>query len=614
MPATCERCPTRYVDSALKIRYPVFPVKANIEYRQKLLQQAAADPALGSELFKICKNDIIYWINLTAWTKDTRIEPPINPFICYDFQIPFTLKVQRYVKEGLGDLGVEKTRDMGVSWMVLYVFQHFFQFSEGSDFRVGSRKEEFVDKIGVIDTLLEKVRFNLERQPLFLMPKGFETVREFRDNTTYMKLVNKVNSNSIIGESANAHFGSGGRSRAVLLDEFAKWDTGIDENAWTSTADVTRCRIPVSTPVGSANKFARLMRGTREKIEKETLHWTLHPEKARGSYYLSDGIKIPINLSEDYTAAYKLWIKLGRPSKTVRSPWYDQEAERRTDEDLAQEVDIDYHRSGSMFFNAQALSSQKVWELHTRSTPDSAIPYGKYIRGKIIEVNDKVRFIESRDGWLKIFELPKADHQYTLGADTAEGLLKGDQSAGVIVEKTTGNVVAAWNYLVPPEDFAKDIQQAAWYYNEADVAAENNNHGYTTNKELSEMSHVKLYHTKRDETAQGEQNTPKRGWSTTSKSRPEMLNHLAHLIDKVSCELRDPDLIGQCETFIRNGEKGGRPEADGSFLDDLIVAASIAEKVTEEIPYVTRQKVTGAQREAIEKRLHTKNAGFGFRR
>jgi hypothetical protein len=139
--------------------------------------------------------------------------------------------------------------------------------------------------------------------------------------------------------------------------------------------------------------------------------------------------------------------------------------------------------------------------------------------------------------------------------------------------------------------------------------------GNTTCKELSDKSHVKLYYAKRDETTQGEQVTPKRGFTTTSKTRPVMLDHLARLIDKVSIELRDPDLIAQCETFIRNGEKGGRPEADGAFLDDLVLAEAIAEQVTEEIPFnPKKEQAYGAQREAIEKRLHTKNAGFGFKR
>src|SRR3990167_7357231 len=243
---------------------------------------------------------------------------------------------------------------MGASWCVLYVLEHEFQFGKGSDFRVGSRKEEFVDRLGVMDTLLEKVRFNLARQPYWLLPPGFR--EKFEERTAYMRLTNPVQQNNIIGESTNIHFGSGGRSRAVVLDEFSKVDSGVDDAAWTATADVTPCRLVLSTPYGAANKFARLAMGTEEKIKKCTLHWTLHPEKSKGAYYMAGGQKIPIDTSKDFKAAFKVWEAHGREPGVVRSPWYDEEAHRRTAQDLAQEVDISYHQSGSPFFNLKAMS------------------------------------------------------------------------------------------------------------------------------------------------------------------------------------------------------------------------------------------------------------------
>lgn len=588
------------------IEYPV-SLRDNLIFRKNFLKRTETDPNFAKEMFKLCKHDIIFWIDITAWTKDPRDkEMPIRPFICYEFQIPEILKIQRYIEEGIGDLGIDKSRDMGASWLTLYVFQHQFQFSQGADFRVGSRKEDFVDKLGVIDTLMEKVRFNLSRQPMFLMPNGFETDKGFDENTPYMRLTNKAQQNSIIGESANNHFGSGGRSKAILLDEFSKWERGVDDQAWTSTADVTKCRIAISTPNGSGNKFARLMRGHEEKIEKSHLHWSLHPEKSKDAYYLDSGVKIPINLKEDYRAAFKLWERGIR----VRSPWYDAEAERRTEADLAQEVDINYHKSGGMFFNSQALALQTPWQHMVRNSPDGGIPYGKFIRGKLVTIDDQVRFLETQDGWLKIFEFPRQHHQYTFGGDAAEGLTHGDESAGIIVDKSSGNVVASWNYKNPPEDFADDIALAVWYFNEADTACENNKDGYTVNLSLSQKSHVKLYYARNEK---GEA-TDKRGFSTTSKTRPDMLNRMAHLVDKAAIELRDPILIGQCETFIRNGDKAGKPMADAGFLDDMVISCAIACYVTDQLPFVAKQpRVTAAQREAVLTRQRHKNGGFAFK-
>ena len=617
MSKSSDNTPPVYRTSAVdpNFKYPVSP-KENLLYRMQLMKDCAEDKSLARAYYNLCKNDIVFWIDTTAMTKDPRnVTTPVLPFICYDFQVPFIRTMKRYIRGGLGDIGVEKSKDMGVTWCVMYTYQHEFQFEPGADFRCGSRKEDFVDRIGVIDTLLEKMRFNLSYQPLFLMPAGFETNRQFKDNTTYMRLINKANQSSVVGESANRYFGSGGRSTSLFLDELALWEKGVDVDAWTATADQTPCRIAVSTPKGSSNKFAELMRGTTEKIHKITLHWTLHPDKNKGAYYLDGGLKILIDLSKDPEAAFKIWVNMGKRSKTVWSPWYEAEAARRTDADLAQEVDIDFHRSGSMFFNSQALAKQVAWEPYRRKTPDGGIPYGKFLRGNFVEVNDSVRFDEMENGPIRLFEFPKKEHQYTAGGDTAEGLLKGDKSAMVLQDKINYNTVCTVNTGLTPEDFAKQMQLAVWYFNEADCAPENNNHGYTTCQELRSKSHVKLYHTRRDEASGGQMETPKLGWSTTSKSRPEMLNTMAHLVEKSAIELRDPELIGQCATFIRNGDRGGKPEADGTALDDLVIACAIACKVTEEIPFKskTNRQIDSRQREAVDKRLAMRKSGSGFK-
>ena len=582
-------------------------------FRIELLRQASEDKGFARELQKTCSDDIVFWVDNFCWTKDPRRTESVLPFISYPIQAESLLEVQRAVNEGF-DLGIEKSRDMGASWIVDYVLQHQFQFYEGADFRVGSRKEEFVDKLGVMDTMIEKIRWNLSRQPLFLLPAGFEEKRKFDDNTTFMRLNNPERFNSIVGESANPHFGSGGRSKAVVLDEFAKWEARVDEQAWTATADVTKCRIPISTPVGSANKFARLAKGHSEKIKFLTLHWTLHPDKARGAYYLSNGIKIGIDLSRNYKTAFNIWnTTFGRDSKKVWSPWYEVESIRRTDADLAQEVDIDYHRSGSMFFKATAIAKQRIWTKYERQRPEEAIPYGRYLIGNIIELEDKVRFKDSGDGWLKINEFPKPSYQYVVSGDSSEGLPKGDESFGVVRCKVTGNVVAIFNDQWAPEEFAKKMQLAAWFFNEADGAPENNNHGYTTAKELEEKPHVKLYYTRRDETKDGQTVvTNKRGFTTDLKSRPDMLNHMAHQIDKGEIELRFDEIISECRTFIRSINKAGKPEADGDFKDDGVLSCAIGGQVIREIPYEPKSTQNQKRSELIDSRKVKKNAGFGF--
>lgn len=592
----------------LPVNYPK-SLDENVKYRIQLVQACVKDKALLDDVRNMCAKNIIFWIDLFCWTKDPRREYDVLPFICYDSYQPETILAIEAAIDGQYDLLGEKSRDMGASWMVLYVLHHKFLFENGSDFRIGSRKEEFVDRPGDIDTLFEKLRFNHDKQPWFLMPQGWD----WRKHATYMRMINPECGNSIIGESANVNFGSGGRRKALMLDEFSKWDDSIAKGCWTSTADVTRCRIPISTPLGGGNKFAILAKGTKEKIKKFTLHWTLHPEKNKGAYILTRTEKLPINIEEDPKAAYHAWQQhkgerlAGVKGCVVRSVWYDAECERRSEADVAQELDIDYLQSGYPFFDLQALQKQSVWTLVARSTPYADIPIGHFIRANIISLDHKTEIREIDGGWLKIYELPQKGFQYVFSADTSEGLPKGDESFGVVRDKYTRNVVAICNGLFTPDDFAIKCQKIGQFYNNAKVAVENNNHGYSVCSDLKQLD-CNLYYTKR-RGKDGNVTGIKAGWTTSSTSRPQMLDQMAEEIRMNAIELRDEDIITQCETFVKN-EKTGKPEADGDFLDDAIIAVAIGGMVIQELPYIP----TPTKKPGRDLTHREKNAKFKFKK
>lgn len=555
--------------------------RENVIHRAKLLNAATLDDKMKQDLYTVCSRDILYWINHFCFTKDPRRKPDILPFITYDFQDKHILEMQKAIENG-EDIIIEKSRDMGASWMVIYGFLWFWLFKKGSDFRVGSRKEDFVDKIGDLDTLLEKVRFCLMRLPIWMLPQGFS----FDKHATYMKIQNPANGNTIIGESANEHFGSGGRRKAILLDEFAKWDNSVAYAAWTSTADVSPCRICLSTPVGSGNKFAELAKGTKNKIKKISLHWTLHPLKAEGAYYMDGSTKIPVPPEK----ANELW----NMGVKVRSPWYDAECERRSESDIAQELDIDYLASGSPFFSPLSLKKQKAWVYYKRPTPHGPVPYGKYITGNLVEQDHRIVFIESPNGWLRVFELPKSNWLYSIGGDVSEGLAKGDESTCVVRDKYSRNVVAVYNGLIGTDVHAERLQKINKYYASSVIACERNNHGHSVNQDLKGMD-CALYHPRN---AKGEIEIDKAGWDTNARTRPLMLDQMEEEIRKNTCELRDENLINQCFTFVKH-KTTGKPQADGNFHDDLVIAHAISGTVIQDHQF---KNVSGKSENASKQR------------
>ena len=301
----------------------------NLEYRAKVQALALSDPQFAAACWTRSTEGfegLLFWLNTFVSTYEPRaaqqtalgFKSATIPFVTWPYQDTYLESLFTAIMTGQ-DMLTEKARDMGVSWMVLAVMLWYWQFGkEGSDFLIGSRKEEYVDVRGNMSSLFPKLRFMLKSQPAWMLPgvksKGGPRHLDLREEghvkkySPHLTLLNPETGSVIRGEANNLNFGSGGRVKGALLDEFAKWTT-TDEAAWRSLGDTTPCRLPVSSANGTQNHFYRLRNGDEGEIKVERLVWRLHP--------LKDEV------------------------------WYAGEKKRRSKSELAGEVDIDYAASVS---------------------------------------------------------------------------------------------------------------------------------------------------------------------------------------------------------------------------------------------------------------------------
>ena len=582
----------------------------NLEFRADLLIRAEKDKLLQDSLKEASRQDRLFFFNALAWTYNPRNK--INgklvtrlPFITYPFQDK-TIIWDAECAENQEDNLVEKSRDMGATWMfIVNDFIDWLFSEEQIEIKWGSRVEDYVDKIGDMQSIFEKIRYLYRNLPPWIMPKGWNA----SEHDNFMRIINPETGSLLTGESTNPNFARGDRKYRIRFDELAVWK--CDQAAWSGTADSTNCRTALSTPNGSSNTYAIL---AKSNIKKVTLHWTQHPKKNIGAYYLNFREKIPVDLAKDNNRAFELWL-LNRDrlapepyiGSFMRSPWYDAEcARRKKPKEVAQELDIDYHMSGSPFFNLRKLDKQRIWTIIQRETPTNIIPYGRFVRAMAVEIDHKWGIRETEAGWLKVYEYPKPGGQYIVSGDTAEGLEKSDETVGIVQDKYTGNVVAVFNGQYTPDDHATKLFQVGKLYNNSKIAPENNNHGYSVCSDLKQLDCDLYWSFKIDKKTKLRVPT-KAGFTTTSESRPAMLDQMSEELDKEAAELRDEDLISQCRTFINNPK--GKAEADGDFLDDLIMAKAIGSQVIKDYPY----KIPKEKRERGGGRNERPiNAGFSF--
>lgn len=273
----------------------------------------------AAELRK-CASDFIYWCENYVWLEEPRNELKKIPFLMYLYQKQAATKILSLAAETVGsvkkhDILVEKTRDMGWSWLLVTIAVWLFLFHD-KNILFGSEKADKADKLGDMQSLLEKCRYVLRNLPDFMLPVDFRF-----DKHMGLNLIRKppgVGSGSITADSANPDFGRGDRKYIIILDEFASWD--YDIAALAACGDATKCRIFISTPKGPHNQFAKMARGEDDvKPHKITSHWTQHPIKAAGASMDPDG----------------------KPT----SPYYREERKLKTPDMMAAEIDICYESS-----------------------------------------------------------------------------------------------------------------------------------------------------------------------------------------------------------------------------------------------------------------------------
>jgi len=208
---------------------------------------------------------------------------PRNVEVGLPAYIPFVLfeKQEEYINwlydlwKGREDGLVEKSRDMGVSWLCVAFAVWMFLFHSGTVVGFGSRKEEYVDKIGDPKSLFWKIRIFIKMLPKEFIPKGWDE----KKCAPFMRIINPENGSSIIGEAGD-NIGRGNRTSIYFKDEAAFFEHADAIDA--ALSQTSNCKIDVSTPNGSGNAFYR--KAHEGKISKFVFDWRDDPRKGKDWY------------------------------------------------------------------------------------------------------------------------------------------------------------------------------------------------------------------------------------------------------------------------------------------------------------------------------------------
>lgn len=271
------------------------------------LKRLRADPGILPGLKKFYADHPVEFINDWCCTFDPRnVEiglEAVVPFLLFPKQAEYvTWIVDRWRKreDGL----VEKSRDMGVSWLCVGIAVWMWLFHPGVVIGFGSRKEEYVDKLGDPKSLFWKVRETIKLLPAEFRPAGYNE----RAHAPAMRIMNPENGATIVGESGD-NIGRGNRTSIYFKDESAFYERPDAIDA--ALSQTSNCKIDVSTPNGAGNPFYRKRHGGR--IPVFVFDWKDDPRKSQAWYEKQkaslDPVIVAQEIDRDYTASVaNAWI------------------------------------------------------------------------------------------------------------------------------------------------------------------------------------------------------------------------------------------------------------------------------------------------------------------
>jgi hypothetical protein len=203
-------------------------------------------------------------------------------------------------------------------------------------------------------------------------------------------------------------------------------------------------------------------------------------------------------------------------------------------------------------------------------------------------VLEKKKWVERDDGELRVWAEPKPGSRYVIGADVAEGLVDGDYSVCDVVEVSTGYQVAQWHGKIAPDLYANVLMELGNWYSKAEIACENNNHGLLVNVLMRDAGYPNIYvQTTSDDRGSGEKETRRLGFTTTSRSKPYIMDHLSSLLREGSHGIACTETVKEMMTYVID-EKGSYNAIVGCY-DDRVMSYAITCYLLQQSPAYKRK-------------------------
>lgn len=279
------------------------------EERAILYNKCAEDKEYRKYVYEKCRRSSRYFIDYFCYTYDDRTSKD-DIFVLYDFQVQKIVEPYehfcRVEAPGRSTIGYGKSRGIGFTWGVAATRTRNFLFWDNWSILFGAENREDVDDGGQTSTtnsLMGKVRYIVDKLPKWMRDDllGPLYYKEEYNKRWHIRNPRKPK-NFIDGKQLGSMFGRQRRYSEAFADEAAHAEEMQDAD--TAIKQTTNRFCFGSTPKGLGNFFYQAMHGLIPGVIKFWMWWPEHP-----------------------------FLDLG---------WYNEQRNHMTDEQIAQELDINF--------------------------------------------------------------------------------------------------------------------------------------------------------------------------------------------------------------------------------------------------------------------------------
>jgi len=225
---------------------------------------------------------------------------------------------------------------------------------------------------------------------------------------------------------------------------------------------------------------------------------------------------------------------------------------------FAQEYGCEFLASGRNVFDVNMIREQRKNQLKV---------------GDVIDIDSETKHTVTEENGFRTYKEPEDGHFYVFGADVAEGVEGGDYSVAHVWDRATGEEVAMYRGLLPPDTFGEKLNKWGRRYNNALMTVEVNNHGLTTLTILKNLLYPTLYFRPVKYETLANPTSDKLGWKTTKVTRYILIDEFAQACRDGALTIHSKELLDEMSVFVYNDAGNMQPQE--TFHDDCIFAAGI---------------------------------------